>query len=415
MRKLLALLLCLTLLPFCALGEGADALAVELEITKAKLARANAEIDALYEEIAGLLLQLRQTAQTPPVAEDHSDAKALEEANAEIVALKAELQALQATYQLSTETLAEREGQIVALKAELQALQATYQLSTETLTEREGQIAELKSAADEAQTTIAQLQTQIAELKSAADEAQTALAEKESLLEQQVKELSAAQKELAHAHILMQQQQAELNSRMIAISAAQKELENQKNAFLLQTSKAADMVGVRSGLISDLSAALNAHHISSAIDPNSGAVTMDSRMLTFESNEATLSAESKSFLDAFVPVYLDVLLKPEYADYIDALMIEGHTDPSGTYGRNYALSQERALEVLLYIRSMYQHDSLTLARLDQLLVATGKGYTDPVYNSYGYPDPDASRRVEFRFVLRDTEMIEEINRLLNGQ
>ncbi|MBQ7849119.1 MAG: OmpA family protein [Clostridia bacterium] len=248
------------------------------------------------------------------------------------------------------------------------------------------------------------------------------IAGKQEKLDEQEKELFAAQnelklsqQELVNAIVLMQQQQAELNSNKIALSAAQKELENQKNAFRLQTSQLGNMVGVKAEIIAEVSSSLNARHVSAKVDPSSGDIAIDSRMLTFETNKATLSAESKRFLDSFVPVYLEVLMRPEYKEYLGSIIIEGHTDKSGSYERNMELSQERALEVLLYIRSMYQHDSLTLARLDQILVATGKSYSDPVYNSYGYPDPDASRRVEFKFSLRDAEMIEEINRLLNGQ
>lgn len=248
------------------------------------------------------------------------------------------------------------------------------------------------------------------------------IAGKQAKLDEQEAELLAAQadlklsqQELANAIVLMEQQKAELNSNKIALSAAQKELEDQKNAFRIQTSQLGSMVGVKAEIIAEVSSSLNARHVSAKVDPNSGDIAIDSRMLTFETNKATLSADSKRFLDTFVPVYLEVLMRPEYKDYLGSIIIEGHTDMSGSYERNMELSQERALEVLLYIRSMYQHDALMLDRLDQILVATGKSYSDPVLNAYGYPDPDASRRVEFKFSLRDSEMIEEINRLLNGQ
>lgn len=247
------------------------------------------------------------------------------------------------------------------------------------------------------------------------------IAGKQEKLDEQEKELFAAQnelklsqQELANAIVLMEQQQAELNANRIALSAAQKELEDQKNAFRIQTSQMASMVGVKAEIIAEVSSSLNARHVSAKVDPNSGDIVIDSRMLTFETNKANLSADSKRFLDTFVPVYLEVLMRPEYESYLGSIIIEGHTDASGTYERNMELSQERALEVLLYIRSMYQHDSLMLARLDQILVATGKSSSDPIYNSRGYPDPDASRRVEFKFSLKDAEMIEEMNRLLQG-
>ena len=242
---------------------------------------------------------------------------------------------------------------------------------------------------------------------------------KQAALDAQAAELELSQQELANAIVLMQAQQAELNSNRIALSAAQKALEDQKAAFALQTSQLGSMVGVKAEIISEVSSSLSRRGVTATVDPNTGDIMISSNQLTFQTNSAELTPESKAFLDRFVPVYLEVLMRPEYADYLGTIIIEGHTDMSGSYERNMELSQERALEVLLYIRNnVYYGDSRTQARLDTLLVAMGKGYSDPVYYTYNgqqYIDQDASRRVEFKFSLRDAEMIEEINRLLNGQ
>lgn len=245
------------------------------------------------------------------------------------------------------------------------------------------------------------------------------IAGKQAKLDEQAAELELSQQELANAIILMQAQQAELNANRIALSAAQKALDDQKEAFRLQTSQLGSMVGVKAEIISEVSSSLSRRGVTATVDPNTGDIMISSNQLTFQTNSAELTAESKAFLDRFVPVYLEVLLRPEYADYLGTIIIEGHTDMSGSYERNMELSQERALEVLLYIRNnVYYGDSRTQARLDTLLVAMGKGYSDPIYYTYNgqqYIDQDASRRVEFKFSLRDAEMIEEINRLLNGQ
>lgn len=241
------------------------------------------------------------------------------------------------------------------------------------------------------------------------------IAGKQAKLDEQAAELELSQQELANAIVLMQAQQAELNANRIALSAAQKALDDQKEAFRLQTSQLGSMVGVKAEIISEVSSSLSRRGVTATVDPNTGDIMISSNQLTFQTNSAELTPESKAFLDRFVPVYLEVLMRPEYADYLGTIIIEGHTDMSGSYERNMELSQERALEVLLYIRNnVYYGDSRTQARLDTLLVAMGKGYSDPIYNGR-YVDQDASRRVEFKFSLRDAEMIEEINRLLNGQ
>lgn len=236
-------------------------------------------------------------------------------------------------------------------------------------------------------------------------------------LSEKQKELAGKQDELNQALIILGEQEDELRTSQIALNAARVELENQKQAFALQTQQLGSMVGVKAEIIQEVSSALYYRGVDAEVDPATGDIIINSSDLRFETNKAELTADSKQFLERFIPVYLEVLMRPEYADYVGSIVIEGHTDRTGTYERNMELSQERALEVLLYIRSMYAHDQAALARLDKLLVATGKGSSDPiktVYNGIEFVDDNASRRVEFKFSLRDAEMIEEINKLLNG-
>ena len=47
------------------------------------------------------------------------------------------------------------------------------------------------------------------------------------------------------------------------------------------------------------------------------------------------------------------------------------------------------------------------------MTAKGRSYADLIYVN-GVEDADASRRVEFKFSLKDSEMIEEMNRILSG-
>lgn len=228
-------------------------------------------------------------------------------------------------------------------------------------------------------------------------------------------ELAGKQSELDQAYIILGQQQDALAASQAELDKTREDLENQKLEFALQTQQLSAMVGIKADIIAEVSGALSRRGVSASIDPDTGDIMISSRQLTFQTNSAELTAESKAFLERFVPVYMEVLMRPEYADYLGTIIIEGHTDMSGSYERNMELSQERALEVLLYIRNnIYAGDYYMQNRLDDLLVAMGKGYSDPVYTSFGTVDPDASRRVEFKFSLRDAEMIEEINKLLNS-
>ena len=49
----------------------------------------------------------------------------------------------------------------------------------------------------------------------------------------------------------------------------------------------------------------------------------------------------------------------------------------------------------------------------KILTAKGRSYADLIYVN-GVEDSEASRRVEFKFSLKDAEMIEEMNRILSA-
>ena len=52
--------------------------------------------------------------------------------------------------------------------------------------------------------------------------------------------------------------------------------------------------------------------------------------------------------------------------------------------------------------------------LQNLMTAKGRSYSDPVYYADGVTEnKEASRRVEFKFRLKDAEMIDEMNRILS--
>ena len=55
---------------------------------------------------------------------------------------------------------------------------------------------------------------------------------------------------------------------------------------------------------------------------------------------------------------------------------------------------------------------LPLTLLRSILTAKGRSYSDPIYGEDGKIDMDASRRVEFKFRLKDSEMIDEMRDIL---
>ncbi|QUA53526.1 OmpA family protein [Aristaeella lactis] len=203
-----------------------------------------------------------------------------------------------------------------------------------------------------------------------------------------------------------------LSSKEADLEAATIQLQEQKDLLNAQALRIDKLIGIRSTMIQDLSNSLSAANLKAAVDPNTGDIMLDSAVF-FETGSSEIRQEGKDLLDRFIPVYLDVLLRDQYSDYLGEIIIEGHTDSKGSYESNLKLSQNRALQVALYCLKMPSLTGEQKAQLQKILTAKGRSYADLIYVD-GIEDADASRRVEFKFSLKDSEMIAEMNRILSG-
>src|SRR5699024_2509494 len=107
------------------------------------------------------------------------------------------------------------------------------------------------------------------------------------------------------------------------------------------------IMGVREHLVSELKEEFSDGGSGIEVDEETGAIIFDTEIL-FEYDDTTLKPESFSFLDEFVPRYLDILLQKGYEDYVAEIIIEGHTDRDGSYLYNLELAQDRAYSVAKY-------------------------------------------------------------------
>ena len=199
-----------------------------------------------------------------------------------------------------------------------------------------------------------------------------------------------------------------------ALEEATAKLEEQQLALASQAQRIDDLIGIRTTMIRDLSRSLSAANMKATVDPNTGDIVLDSSVF-FETGKSEIKQEGQDLLNRFIPVYLDVLLREQYSNYLGEIIIEGHTDSSGSYQSNLKLSQDRALQVALYCLNMPNLTRAQKTKLQEILTAKGRSWSDLVYNEDGTENPDASRRVEFKFSLKDAEMIAEMNKILSDQ
>lgn len=138
----------------------------------------------------------------------------------------------------------------------------------------------------------------------------------------------------------------------------------------------------------------------------------------FQSGKSRIRTKFRKILNSFFPKYLDIVMQDKYKDKIAEIRIEGHTDPVNNYISNVELSQDRAREVLNYVRRLSSYKELSKPKdklLQYWLTANGLSYgrtlddnnelTHKTGNSVNNLN---SRRVEFKIVTSSDILVEKV-------
>ena len=284
------------------------------------------------------------------------------------------------------------------MKAEQASVLALYKADLEDRT----------SLLDEQQQVIDEQTSQLSEQQALVEEQKSQLSEQQALVEEQKSRLSEQQ-------TLLEAQQSQLSEKQTLLEEQQSQLSEQQKLLEEQSSQIEQIVGIKGQLITVLNQKLTENQIQLQADPSTGAITVEDTIL-FASNSNELRTEGKEFFREFMPVYLNVLLQPEFREYIAEIIIEGHTDQKGSYLYNLELSQQRAWSVAEYFfdeKSAFLDEDV-METLQSLITVNGCSYKNPVYKQDGSVDADKSRRVEIKFRLKDQEMIQEMDEILNN-
>ena len=253
-------------------------------------------------------------------------------------------------------------------------------------------------------STFEQKNEELEEQKKTIVEQSDRLKTKESEAEEQKKLLEQQESEAEVQRELLKQQESELATK-----------EDSLNKTTAQLEELSRLVGVKAEIIESLSEEFEKSDLHVKVDKSSGAITFDSSVV-FDTNSYTLTDAGRQFLQVFIPKYISVLLQETYKDYISEIIVEGHTDTKGQYIYNLNLSQQRANVVAAYCLDE-QTSPLEIEQIEvlrTLVTANGRSFSDPILKTNGEVDMDASRRVVFKFRVKDEEMIEEMQRILEG-
>ena len=237
---------------------------------------------------------------------------------------------------------------------------------------------------------------------------QNELDEKDNQLSSQDEQLDKQKKLLAELAAQLKEQQATLDKQ-------QSDLDEKTSLLATQQKKIDNIIGVKADVIEALQKEFSKNNVSVDIDAQTGALTLNANVM-FDYDQSELTDEGKAELANILPIYCKVLLQDDYKKYLAEIIIDGYTDTDGDYDYNLELSQKRSLAVAQYLTEI-QGNFLSpdeISDLQNYLTVNGHGSANPVFDSKGNEDKDASRRVEVKFRLKDDEMISELDQIMNA-
>jgi chemotaxis protein MotB len=171
------------------------------------------------------------------------------------------------------------------------------------------------------------------------------------------------------------------------------------------------LLGVKTEIIQTLHREFGDSDIGLEIDPQTGAIRFQGGVF-FDIDSVQISESGRVYLRQFIPRYMEIILAKQFQPFIAQVIIEGHTDSTGSYLYNLDLSQRRAYAVAHYILSDKFPDFPERKVLESVITANGRSYSQPL-KTRGEIDWERSRRVEFKFRLKDDELIDQVREFLS--
>ena len=132
--------------------------------------------------------------------------------------------------------------------------------------------------------------------------------------------------------------------------------------------------------------------------------------ILFDVGSFEIKEEAAPALNQLSSVFVDFLANDENAQYVDSIVISGHTDSTGTDERNRELSTQRANAVLDY---MLTASGGKLNRYASYFCSAGYGKTRPVADNATTEGRAANRRIEISIILKDDSVMKIVESYLD--
>src|SRR5215470_12123554 len=138
-------------------------------------------------------------------------------------------------------------------------------------------------------------------------------------------------------------------------------------------------------------------------DPLGLLVLVPEGLLEFAVNRDIIPPGGVAFLRHFTPKLAATLCSATFHNEINTMVIEGHTDSSGSDTINLPLSQARSMAVVQESLTILSPEPALRACFLTFLAASGRGSSEPFRDVAGKEDRARSRRVIFKIRVRSLE------------
>ncbi|WP_462410925.1 OmpA family protein [Neobacillus sp. Marseille-QA0830] len=183
------------------------------------------------------------------------------------------------------------------------------------------------------------------------------------------------------------------------MKASQIEIDKQAKQIAEKEKQIEMLSYIQKDIVNDLDQEFKKQNLAISIDKDTGAIKFSNDLL-FEEGQDVIKPEFQQMLHQFIPIYFATLYG-KYKDHIAEVVVEGHTDDKGDYMYNLDLSQRRAFSVVKYILSDEFGDFPYKDEVTKNITANGRSESQ-LKMTNGQVDRDQSRRVEFKFRLKNS-------------
>ena len=255
----------------------------------------------------------------------------------------------------------------------------------------------------ETQAKLALTMTQVDEAEAQLDVVTTALDEAQLTLDLQQEEIAGYSLKIEEQTEQIASQEQLIGEQSAYLSAAMEEMEEMK----VQMQAISEVAVLRVSILEEMCEKIE--KITGSKDSvsigDNGNIILSSSVL-FDVGSYAIKPNCKNILNELIEVFSDFLKDDANSQYVDAIMISGHTDSTGTDESNRTLSTNRANAVLNYLLT---GKNSKLAPYASYFCASGYGETRPTASNDTPEGQAANRRIEISIILKDDKVLDIVD------